>query len=249
MVTSNSALPVAGESVPFDEALLITLGYCLGVEPVRWTSPAGGVGDRPVDPVRGAFAYRTYDGVPAAAGSRIEPIDVLVADGLNAQMRARDIAGVLAVADELAAEIERIDAEGTCFWELDRAEVVTEPGPKDAAWPVWRSWTMLRGGAGIDLARSHKILHHKRPRVFPLIDNKTVEYLRSGSAVWGSIHDDLITAADAWSCLEGELAERVRSTRLPTPERLRLHDILLWTRATGRREAARDHGARSERDS
>lgn len=164
-------------------------------------------------------------------------------------MRARDIAGALAVAVELAAEIERIDAEGTCFWELDRAEVVTEPGPKDAAWPVWRSWTML---AWRRRYRPRPQPQDPAPQASPGVPAHRQQDGRvppKRIALWGSIHDDLTTAADAWSCLEGELAERLRSTRLPTPERLRLHDILLWTRATGRREAARDHGARSERGS
>jgi hypothetical protein len=69
---------------------------------------------------RGAFAYRTYDLVVGGATHRTEPIDVLLADGLNAKMLARHIAGVLAVADALSAELARIDEIGARFWDLAR---------------------------------------------------------------------------------------------------------------------------------
>ncbi|MGH3848376.1 MAG: DUF6308 family protein, partial [Pseudonocardiaceae bacterium] len=238
-----SAVQVAGQSVAFEEALLVALGYCTGTEPVGWSIPRRGVGDPAAEAVRGDFAYRTYDAVRSHPGPRLEPIDVLVADGLNAQMRAKDIAGVLAVADQLTPELERIDRDDVCFWELDRDAVVTEPTDVAKAWPVWRAWTVLMGVAGIDVARCHKILHHKRPRVFPLLDNKTVSYLETDFTVWGAIHDDLTATRDAWALLEAEVGEHLDRSELPAPSRLRLHDILLCTSATGQFETARRYGA------
>ena len=59
------------------------------------------------------------DHVAPATSTDREPIDVLVADGLNAQMRARDIAGVLAVMREIGGQITRIDESGVKFWEAE----------------------------------------------------------------------------------------------------------------------------------
>ena len=79
------------------------------------------------DLTRGAFAYRTYDCVSAATGHRLDVHDVLLADGLNAQMRASDIAGVLAVADEVSSELARVDDDGTRFWDLAQNGVAEPP--------------------------------------------------------------------------------------------------------------------------
>ena len=100
-------LRVARRDVSLEEAASVIAGDRLGEEYVRWTTPGSGVGDPPTRLLRGAFAYRTYDCVPTARLGRLEPIDVLVADGLNVQMRARDIAGVLAIADLISEELAR----------------------------------------------------------------------------------------------------------------------------------------------
>lgn len=245
VIDSNLAVPVAGMRVPFDEALAGIVGYCFGEEPQRWTKPPWGVGADLSGLTRGAFAYRTYDCVPAAPSNRLEPIDVLVADGLNAQMRARDIAAVLAVAEAVSIQLSAIDANGTRFWDLQREDVATVPTSElSAAWPVWRAWTILMGAKGIDLARTHKILHHKRPEVFPLVDNETYKLLAADRGAWTTIHDDLTSAKQTWERLEGRVNEVLAANNSPVLTRLRMHDILVWTEATGRRAAAEDHGRR-----
>jgi hypothetical protein len=56
-----------------------------------------------------------------------------------------------------------------------RNEVANKPPTPDSpGWHLWRCWTLLMGVTGIDVARAHKILHHKRPKLFPLIDNQTL---------------------------------------------------------------------------
>ena len=239
---SSEVVQVGGTEIAFDDALTVIAGYCLGEEAGPWTAPLAGVGDGPGEFRRGAFAYRTYDCIPAASTTTLEAIDVLVADGLNAEMRAKDIAGVLAVAHQLAAELARIDELGITFWDLTREDLIVPPTrATNPAWPLWRSWTILMGVEGIDIARTHKILHHKRPRVFPLIDNETVRWLNSGGSAWASIHDDLTITSVDWSKLENTVADLLGDSG-PVLTRLRLHDILLWTRATGRWAAAHGFG-------
>jgi len=230
--------------VPFEEAFAVIGGYCLGEEGHRWAKPGLSVGDAPDDLRRGPFAYRTYDCIPAAPTCRLEPIDVLVADGLNAQMRAKDIAAVLAVAGDVSDQLARIDEDGTSFTDLARDQVATPPTQaSDAAWPVWRAWTILMGVAGIDLARTHKILHHKRPNTFPLIDNQTLGLLSGPQSAWATIYDDLASARPSWTRLEAAVTDLLVSHDGAPITCLRMHDILLWARATGRWDTARDYGA------
>ncbi|MHB8457722.1 MAG: DUF6308 family protein, partial [Acidimicrobiales bacterium] len=165
-------------------------------------------------------------------------MDVCVADGLNAQMRSKHIAGVLAVADQLSVELGKI-GDDLCFWDLSPHDVATQPTDASSpAWSIWRAWTILIGVDGIDVACTHKILHHKRPKVFPLVDNETVDQLTGSGSAWEAILHDLRAVPDAWSQLEDEVAARVPRPNLTPLTRLRLHDILLWTYATNRWQTA-----------
>lgn len=232
---------VAGRELRLVEAFAVAAGYCLGYEPVGWSPPSGHVGESVSGRSRGAFAYGTYDCIPAGPGSDLQPIDVLVADGLNAQMRARDIAGALAVADTVSEALRQLDATPIAFWELTRDQVCVEPEAETApAWPLWRAWTLLMGVEGLSLARVHKILHHKRPQVFPLIDNQTLPRLPGGA--WATIHDDLTATRDAWTWFEETLGDLLIAHHGPPITRLRIHDILLWADATGGWGTARSHG-------
>jgi hypothetical protein len=170
----------------------------------------------------------------------LESIDVLVADGLNAQMRAKDIAGVLAVADAVSEQLSRL--AGVVFWDLPRDDLTKKPGdPTSATWAMWRAWTILMGVPGIDVARCHKILHHKLPSVFPLLDNETIKVL-GWKEPWATIYDDLQETSAAWERLEGEVAEVLQLEDSPRLTRLRLHDILLWATVTKRWDTALGHG-------
>ncbi|MGH3530141.1 MAG: DUF6308 family protein [Pseudonocardiaceae bacterium] len=240
--SQGNAVRVTDEVIPLGEALEIVTGYVFGSKDIAWTRPVGGVGEPLGALSRGVFAYRTYDCIAAAPSSELEPVDVLVADGLNAQMRAKDIAGALAVAGAVSDQLKQIDSNLT-FWSLPRDEIESPPTDEhQLAWPIWRAWTILMGVDGIDIARTHKILHHKRPRVFPLIDNQTID-LVGRSTAWITIYDDLKTAGPVWDRLEHAIRGRLGAADAPL-SRLRLHDILLWTRATGNRDVARGLGAR-----
>lgn len=232
---------VIRQTVPVDRARAVVLGYCLGSRKrkVLWQKPTDGVGDPLEDLEIRNFAYGTYDCIPGSKGRGLEPVDVLVANGLNARMASRPVAAVLEVQDEVSHCLRRIP-KAVHFWDLTASEVVKPPDdPRERAWPIWRAWTLLMGIGNVKTARAHKILHHKRPDVFPLLDQKTARCI-SGNQ-WGAIHDDLTSTVDEWKELEDQVNGVLR-TQADCVEltRLRLHDILLWCRATDNtRTAAR----------
>lgn len=242
MDSSASQLNVATAPIDFDEALAVVLGYCLGQEELTWSEGSYAFGQPSAASEWSAFAYRTYDCIEGSAGEALEPIDILVADGLNAKMVARNIAGALAVADEVSVELKKI-APTTTFWDLSSEQVGHPPGPEDeVAWPIWRAWWLLRGVPGLNVARVHKILHHKRPKLFPLIDRKT--RARLPGSPWAAIHADLRATQPAWQRLETEVSPFLSGDGHVQLARLRLHDILLWTVATERWDLALHHGRR-----
>lgn len=230
---------VAGQSLPVDEAFEIAVGYCLGRDPLPWTLRRSGVGEDRGNLTVGAFAYESYDCVLGSISGGIEAIDILVANGLNARMYAREIAGVAAIAEELS-DCLRCIHEGTTFWDLEPGVIVEAPtGSSDPSYPIWRAWTLLMGVEGIDLARTHKTLHHRRPEVFPLLDNRTIE--RLDRPYWPAIHRDLRQAPATWQDLEEKVAIQLDGAGCAThPCRLRLHDILLWCFATGNVSRAKE---------
>lgn len=84
-------LTVAGTPIEYQAAVEIIAGYCFGQEALKPKAPSTGVG--PALPARrvGVFAYRTYDCIAPGGWGTLEPIDVLVANGLNARMQASAI--------------------------------------------------------------------------------------------------------------------------------------------------------------
>jgi hypothetical protein len=86
----------------------------------------------------------------------------------------------------------------------------------------------MEGTSGLGVALTHKTLHHKRPRLAPLIDGKTVK--RTG---WIGIYDDLQCQVAEFADLEqwfGDLALRNSGVGI---SRLRIHDVVLWCSVTG----------------
>lgn len=242
MTAKAASIAVANEVLPLDAAHTACLGYCLGRSPLVWAPPPAAVGDIQLSPTVGAFAFEVYDAVAPAPGTSLAPLDILVANGLNAQMRASDIAAAWAVREAVSAELALCSRRPAAFWELSRSEIEA-PGedPSSVGHAMWRAWSELMGVPGVDLARAHKILHHKMPQLFPLIDNKTVVELRAGEA-WLTVYDDLVAAGESWAALERRVGDALGQRGFPAVTRLRLHDILLWTRVTGNRARAEQLG-------
>ena len=179
-------LRVASESVTLVDAKAIVLGYCRHTVRLKpKVPPRLAVGDPLGELTVGEHAYRTYDCVEGGPVYELTDVDVLVANGLNARMRAGEIAGALAVADQVSELLKQLHTSDVIFWELRQRQVCHQPGLGDPAWPMWRAWSILMEVPGLDVARAHKILHHKRPTTFPLIDNKTLP--RLGRHAWAAI--------------------------------------------------------------
>jgi len=188
-------------------------------------------------------AYRTYDCVAAGDGCTLTDIDILLPTAINAQMGGPVVAGLHAVSAAVSEQIAELDERGRAFWEYDEGEVGEQPADGDPAWPLWRAWSIVEAVPGSGKAVTHKVLHHKRPSVFPLLDNKTYAELGSPPDRWRRIHQDLTSAEAAWKELENEFEGQAALRGGKALTRLRLHDILLWTRAVDQWDACRAAGA------
>lgn len=252
-IAGGSSLPdvpnpvqVNGKSVQWDDALDVVVGYAFEDVDLAWLRPDGAVGSDLAGSVP-RWAYRNYDCIAASDGPLLGDLDVLVANAINAQMGGGAIGAVRAVSGELSEQIAALDRVGRAFWDFDEREIAEPPAQGDDAWPLWRAWEIVRGTPGAGMAVTHKVLHHKRPAVFPLLDNKTYEALGKPDRAWRSIHRDLVATVDAWGTLEGAFVREARARKGVPLTRLRLHDILLWTQAVGDWDECREAGRRLRR--
>ncbi len=246
---SALTLEVAGSNYTAAETTAICAGYAFAERPqLGWKPPRvldDPMFDTPQVGTAGRWAYRTYDCVTAGPGPRLSDVDVFVADGLNGQMRAHTIGAVHAVASEVSdvlQELDRCGEEGSAFWTLPIEHIADIPPEETTAWWMWRAWSILIGTPGIGVAVTHKLLHHKRPTTFPLLDNRTISALPGNS--WARIHCDLTDAGDAWAQVEDSFNELARARGGVVLTRLRIHDIVLWLRSSGQLDEARIAGER-----
>lgn len=223
-----------------DEAKQAIAGYCFGRARVEWSRPPSVViGEPPRATTRAVFAYRSYDCLPRSAGPGLSLSDVLVAEGLNARMGSRPLLHVEALLPAVSSAVRAIPPD-LSFWDLSSPEILEPQSEGDRGYGLRRAWYLLMSVPDIDVARTHKILHHARPKVFPLLDNLTLQFLREGQA-WGNIHENLTDQADAFIELEQWFGGLLQSGDAPLL-RLRLHDILLWLHARDEGAAARSLG-------
>jgi hypothetical protein len=212
------------------EAKTALLGYAFGTRAVVWTpTPHVPLIWAPTGVQQYLWAYAAYDCVPSSPhGMTVQ--DVVVTAGLNSRIDAGDVLAVIAVAGDLSYYLSQIPSEQT-FWTLPRTQLVTfQNGTAPATW-LWRAWRLLQGFNGIDVAISHKVLHHKRPWFFPLLDGKTVSAYPSKQA-WVGIHDDLVAQEQQFDELERWFAVEAVKRGGVALTRLRIHDILLWSMQT-----------------
>lgn len=241
--------------VGLKEAKSVIAGYCFEVSNTRLHAirPKYEVPD-----VRDAleldimkWAYASYDCVPGSDDDALDLIDLLVTDGINARLNQASITGFLAVKDAVSAALPSNGERA--FWDLEIASFPAgAPGSREwqklagdqrVAWEMCRAWYLLRRTPGFNVARTHKVLHHKRPRQFPLLDNRTAEHMSSpdfpndrGERYWEQILRDLRSKSRGWEHLEtwfqDELLQSPTRPGLPLAPvaltRLRMYDILLW---------------------
>ena len=90
---------------------------------------------------------------------------------------------------------------------------------------------------GVEIALTHKLLHHERPDLFPLIDGKTGPRLAAhtdeSAGLWAVVHRELNANRHQFTALEATSAELVNGEDEVPLTRLRLHDVLLSLIATG----------------
>ncbi len=183
-------------------------------------------------------AYRTYDCIPAANGSSLAGVDLLVAAGINGRIDVDVVASLLTVAAEVSESIARLDEQPSrAFWDLEEVEVSvvaarsSPPPPGTFAYNLGRAWFLIRSVPDCGESVAHKVLHHKRPALFPLLDSTTLGWL--GEDPWLTIWRDLSMQAEQFSQLEAWFRNLAAAHGTVSLTRLRLHDILLWSRARG----------------
>lgn len=221
-------------------------GYCLAMDRFKWSAPKGirSFGPPPTETHVPIWAYASYDSVAGETGETPRAIDLFIAGGLNARIQSKEFASLSAVAGEAFEALAAVPQDIT-FWELPRGELLVPPVGSHS-WHLHRAWWLMVGALSIKRARAHKVLHHKRPSLVPLIDNETAGSLeraatRSGHGnTWVQIHDDLSRHQAEFSDLEAWF-QRLPGHRVPLL-RLRLHDILLWCHVKGEREEAEEKG-------
>jgi hypothetical protein len=236
-------LPSVGRPIAWDDALAAVLGYARATRPLTLTAKgsfAAEVVDVP------AFAYRAYDCVPPSGEAGFAWIDVLVVDSLNGRLRHPTITALMDAGSRAWKHVDaaiRLAADRP-FWELPNEEVGRYPTPGSAGAALNRAWEECMRTDEVAVALTHKLLHHKRPDLFPLIDGKTLPRLsppraqRKSMGLWAVLHQELNVNREQFARLEEWFAALVNASGDVPLNRLRLHDILLWLKATRRWEYA-----------
>jgi hypothetical protein len=109
------------------------------------------------------------------------------------------------------------------------------------------AWRQGMATPDLGVARVYKTLHHKRPYLFPLLDNLTIRELRpvakkNSCTIWQLIRADLNRQPSEFQWLEDEFNARADAAGTAHLSWLRLYDILLWMHVTGQRVPAPQSG-------
>lgn len=232
-------LPCLGpEPLGLDRARDAVVGYACGLRWLRFRSPGVPEGRWVQVP---AFGWGRFDARPASTGA---DADVLLAEGLHGRL---DRSGWHDVHDTLARVTPLVDAlrdraGGRPLWDLPDEElsVLGEPGTVGAL------LRRLGQDAGTHPAHVLAALHHRLPELVPHLTRTTrralLPHLEEGdSGVEAVVRRELRANADAFAELEASVAGATGDAR---PNRLRLHDVLLWLATTLRLAYAEEEGRR-----
>jgi uncharacterized protein DUF6308 len=87
--------------------------------------------------------------------------------------------GVTTVKDDLNAVLTQIPIQAK-LWGLPIMELETEAPPHDqTSWWIWRALTLRMGLPQVERTVTQKLLHRKRPQLFPMLDSPTSPHLVS----------------------------------------------------------------------
>lgn len=179
------------------------------------------------------YAYRTYDCVPASDGPGFSDLDLLVTAGLNARVDMPTFVRLRSFADRAAEHLDAAHQLQPDFLRLQRDGVGDDPPEASAGWHLFEAWRQGIATPGLNVARVHKVLHHKRPRLVPLLDNETTKPIRvaadaKGCRLWQLIYDEIHAHAEHFQDLADQFDRRATGIDDVTLSWLRLYDILVW---------------------
>jgi len=216
-------------------------GYAFATTPLRPGRVPSAVGTGPSATERAKWSAEIYDFQPAKRGP-LTYYDLIVNIGLSSQIKETAISGMLAVVHEVNRDLTKIPA-ATKFWDLPNADAKIAPRGS-TLWHMWRAIELLDAVPGVGFTIAHKTLHHKRPAVFPLLDNETTRDCLPYDASWMIIHSDLTTQARSFNALEKWFAAEAAARKRPGLTRLRMHDIIVWLKVKGQWDDAVADGAK-----
>ena len=234
------------------QAALAAFAFARDTGEVRWNEPSWGgpFGPPPTAVQAYRWAYHSYDCVPADPGD-LTVAEALLTAGLNSRIGARGATSLISVLPQVSSALAQIPTSQK-FWTdtPDGDDLSTRPPvftPAPAATPsvhqcMWHAYWLVDGAVGIAGPIAHKILHHKRPWLFPQMDRVTRKFYLSYD--WQTIGHELRTQANEFVQLEDWFATLAGRQRALGDEdavdltRLRIHDILLWLEGKGQRQTA-----------
>lgn len=218
----------------------VLAGFAFGTVELTWTPPDAvadddGLAEPPRATVRSNWSYRAYDCLPNSPYA-FEVGDLLAVAALDARVGSAEFLAMEAILPDLNEVLAHIDI-GKTFWALNPAWLgAVPPAGAEERW-LWRAWALLRGLKGVGPTITHKVLHHKRPWLFPIFDTRTVERMRRCGDEWQTLHAELTNQVGQFKHLERWFAGQAIERGGMLLTRLRIHDILLWADVTGQRRA------------
>jgi hypothetical protein len=138
-------------------------------------------------------------------------------------------------------------ARGQEYTGLALAELADDPPGGTTGRLLNLAWREMMRTPDIGVALTHKVLHHKYPALFPLLDTQTVSVLRhagerTGLNAWQVIWADIDENRAELGQLRAWFAQQAAGRNGPAVGLLRLHDILLWLRVLGQWDTAAAEG-------
>lgn len=242
---------ISADEIPCDEALAAVLGYARATRDlVIRRTPTYQDGMTVSVP---AYAYAVYDCVLPSDDDGFAWLDALVVDGLNGKMDQKAITALKHAADRAWPHVRDAVARagGRAFWELPAEDAARVPPAGSAGEAMANAWQECFATGGIKTALTHKLLHHKRPDLFPSSTIRRLPLLTQHTdeeavGPWAIIHRELQANEESFIFLEQEFARLVNGKADVPLARLRLHDILLWLTAAKKWDHAVSRGRETE---
>lgn len=146
------------------------------------------------------------------------------------------------------AELERVAASCASAWTaipFDAHIQDADPSVADDLYDdMLRLYTPLTEIPGVDRAKASKVLHFKRPHLYPILDSRldqiykdaattaALDYPERGSQLmyWAAVRNDVVSNQNALCQLRQRLAAMDSTSRLAELSDIRILDILSWSR-------------------